>query len=252
MVCWRRRDVGGNRSHSGRGWHGRACRSAGAPVGAVGVDHRAVQPTDRPHGHHRRGQRPLRPVSGHLVQRGHRHRLRWAGQPARRQLLPVRVDAAAAGVPAGCLQLPAAGADLHRGPGLCRGIVPDPPVLPTPRPCGGAVLPADRPSGDREAGAHRRRVDRPAADAADRGEHGRLHQRDRGWGDGGAGGPLAAGRGGVSGRGDRAVVALLFATLFFVYQVRRFRRAAAVVPELFEGESPGMPGWSGRMGRREG
>jgi len=49
-----------------------------------------------------------------------------------------------------------------------------------------------------------------------------------------------------------AVVALLFATLFFVYQVRRFRRAAAVVPELFEGESPGMPGWSGRMGRREG
>ena len=48
-----------------------------------------------------------------------------------------------------------------------------------------------------------------------------------------------------------AVVALVFATLFFVYQVRRFRRAAAVVPELFEGESPGMPGWAGYAGQRE-
>ena len=27
------------------------------------------------------------------------------------------------------------------------------------------------------------------------------------------------------------------------YQVRRFRRAATVVPELYEGQSPDMPGW---------
>ena len=32
------------------------------------------------------------------------------------------------------------------------------------------------------------------------------------------------------------VMALVFATLFFVYQVRRFQRAAAVIPELYEGE----------------
>jgi hypothetical protein len=48
-----------------------------------------------------------------------------------------------------------------------------------------------------------------------------------------------------------AVVALMFATLFVGYQVRRFQRAAAVVPELFEGESPGMPGWAERADRRE-
>jgi hypothetical protein len=48
-----------------------------------------------------------------------------------------------------------------------------------------------------------------------------------------------------------AVVALGFATLFFAYQVRRFQRAAAVVPELFEGESPDMPGWAEHAGRRE-
>ena len=47
-----------------------------------------------------------------------------------------------------------------------------------------------------------------------------------------------------------AVVALVLATLCFAFQVRRFRRAAAVVPELFEGESPGMPGWTERVGRR--
>jgi hypothetical protein len=43
-----------------------------------------------------------------------------------------------------------------------------------------------------------------------------------------------------------AVAALGFASLFFAYQVRRFRRAAAVVPELFEGESPDLPGWRER------
>ena len=48
-----------------------------------------------------------------------------------------------------------------------------------------------------------------------------------------------------------AVVALVVATLFFGYQVRRFRRAAAVVPELYEGQSPGMPGWAGHAGQRE-
>jgi hypothetical protein len=41
-----------------------------------------------------------------------------------------------------------------------------------------------------------------------------------------------------------AVVALGLATLCFVYQVRRFRRAAAVAPELYEGDSPELPGWS--------
>lgn len=48
-----------------------------------------------------------------------------------------------------------------------------------------------------------------------------------------------------------AVVALVVATLFVVYQVRRFRQAAAVVPELYQGESPGMPGWAGQAGGRE-
>jgi hypothetical protein len=48
-----------------------------------------------------------------------------------------------------------------------------------------------------------------------------------------------------------AVVALLFATLFVVHQVRRFQRSAAVVPELFEGESPGMPGWTERPDGRD-
>jgi len=39
------------------------------------------------------------------------------------------------------------------------------------------------------------------------------------------------------------LVGLGLAALFFVYQVRRFRRAATVVPELYEGQSPDMPGW---------
>ena len=40
------------------------------------------------------------------------------------------------------------------------------------------------------------------------------------------------------------VVALALATLFLVYQIRRVRREAAVVPELYEGQSPDMPGWA--------
>ena len=39
------------------------------------------------------------------------------------------------------------------------------------------------------------------------------------------------------------LVGLGLAALFFAYQVRRFRRAATVVPELYEGQSPDMPGW---------
>jgi purine-cytosine permease-like protein len=41
-----------------------------------------------------------------------------------------------------------------------------------------------------------------------------------------------------------AVVALGLAALCFGYQVRRFRRAAGVAPELYEGDSPQLPGWS--------
>jgi hypothetical protein len=36
------------------------------------------------------------------------------------------------------------------------------------------------------------------------------------------------------------------AALCFAYQVRRFRRAAAVVPQLYEDQGPGMPGWTQR------
>jgi hypothetical protein len=43
-------------------------------------------------------------------------------------------------------------------------------------------------------------------------------------------------------------LALGLGTLFVIYQVRRFRRAAAVVPDLSEGASPGLPGWTGRGG----
>jgi hypothetical protein len=39
----------------GRGWYGRADGSTGAPDGTHGVDQRACQAADRPHGHHRRG-----------------------------------------------------------------------------------------------------------------------------------------------------------------------------------------------------
>jgi hypothetical protein len=41
-----------------------------------------------------------------------------------------------------------------------------------------------------------------------------------------------------------AVVALGLATLCFGYQVRRFQRVAAVAQELYEGDSPELPGWS--------
>ena len=39
------------------------------------------------------------------------------------------------------------------------------------------------------------------------------------------------------------LVGLGLAALFFAYQVRRFRGAATVIPELYEGQSPDMPGW---------
>jgi hypothetical protein len=48
-----------------------------------------------------------------------------------------------------------------------------------------------------------------------------------------------------------ALVALGLAALCFGYQVRRFRGAAAVVLELYEGSSPGMPGWTERADGRE-
>jgi hypothetical protein len=40
-----------------------------------------------------------------------------------------------------------------------------------------------------------------------------------------------------------ALVGLELAAVCFAYQVRRSGRAAAVVPELYEGHSPDMPGW---------
>jgi hypothetical protein len=45
-----------------------------------------------------------------------------------------------------------------------------------------------------------------------------------------------------------ALVAVGLAGLGVGYQVRRFRRAAAVVPELYQGPSPGLPGWEGTAG----
>jgi hypothetical protein len=41
-----------------------------------------------------------------------------------------------------------------------------------------------------------------------------------------------------------AVATLACVTVFFVHQIRRFQQAAAVIPELFAGPSPGMPGWT--------
>ena len=46
------------------------------------------------------------------------------------------------------------------------------------------------------------------------------------------------------------VVTLGFATVFMLHQIRRFLRAAAVVPELYDGEGPGMPGWAQRAQRQ--
>jgi hypothetical protein len=40
-----------------------------------------------------------------------------------------------------------------------------------------------------------------------------------------------------------ALMTVGLAAVCFVYQVRRFGRAAAVVPELYEGQSPDLPGW---------
>jgi hypothetical protein len=48
-----------------------------------------------------------------------------------------------------------------------------------------------------------------------------------------------------------AVVAVGLAALSFGYQVRRFRRAAAIAPELYEGRSPAMPGWTEPPERRQ-
>jgi hypothetical protein len=45
-----------------------------------------------------------------------------------------------------------------------------------------------------------------------------------------------------------ALVAVGLAGLCFGFQVRRFRLAGAVVPELYEGPSPGLPGWDRRGG----
>jgi hypothetical protein len=47
------------------------------------------------------------------------------------------------------------------------------------------------------------------------------------------------------------VVTLGFATLLMAHQIRRFLRAAAVVPELYEGDGPGMPGWAQRAEQRD-
>jgi hypothetical protein len=49
-----------------------------------------------------------------------------------------------------------------------------------------------------------------------------------------------------------AAVVLGLATLFLLYQIRRFHRATTVVPELFEGEGPGMPGWTERPEKQQG
>jgi hypothetical protein len=49
-----------------------------------------------------------------------------------------------------------------------------------------------------------------------------------------------------------AVVALGLAALFFAYQIRRVWRAAAVAPELYEGHSPDLPGWSHRVEGQDG
>jgi hypothetical protein len=49
-----------------------------------------------------------------------------------------------------------------------------------------------------------------------------------------------------------AVVTLGLAALCYGYQVRRFGRAAAVAPELYEGQSPDLPGWVERVEGQDG
>ena len=71
-------------------------------------------------------------------------------------------------------------------------------------PAARALLPADRPVGDDQAGAHQRGRHRSAsAAAADGGEHGRLHQRDRRRGGRWPGVPRPGGRPGPGGGGGR-------------------------------------------------
>jgi hypothetical protein len=40
------------------------------------------------------------------------------------------------------------------------------------------------------------------------------------------------------------LVALLLAILCLGYQIQRFRRAGAVVPQLYDSQSPGLPRWN--------
>jgi hypothetical protein len=84
---------------------------------------------------------------------------------------------------------------------------------------------------------------RPApADAADGSQPGWQHQRHRGRDGRGSGTTLAAGRAGPVAAVAGTLVGLGLAAACFAYQVRRFRRAAAVVPEPYEGQGPACPG----------
>ena len=61
------------------------------------------------------------------------------------------------------------------------------------------------------------------------------------------GGPgLIAGSTVPGGRGHRHAGRTGLAALGFAYRVQRFRRAAAMVPQLYESQSPDMPGWTQR------
>ena len=59
--------------------------------------------------------------------------------------------------------------------------------------------------------------------------------------------PLAAGGSGPGGRGDRRGGGAGPGPLCFGYQVRRFRRAAAVPRSCTKSESPSLPGWTNRV-----
>jgi hypothetical protein len=123
-----------------------------------------------------------------------------------------------------------------------RGVVPDPPVPPWPGPGGGAVFPADRLLGGMT------KLERMGVVATGPLQLLLTAASMVGCINAIVGGvavalavrpllngpvPVAA----VTG----ALVALGLAALSFGYQVRRFRPAAAVAPELYEGQSPGMP-----------